>query len=52
VLPHVAAHGAAVIALTIDRDLGGMAKTAEVKLEIARKIHEIAVDEYGLTPTR
>ena len=28
-LPHVAAHGAAVIALTIDRDLGGMAKTAE-----------------------
>jgi 5-methyltetrahydrofolate--homocysteine methyltransferase len=48
VLPHVAAHGAAVIALTIDRDLGGMAKTADVKLEVARKIHEIAVGEYGL----
>ena len=50
VLPHVAAHGAAVIALTIDRDLGGMAKTAETKLAVARKIHEIAVSEFGLTP--
>ncbi|MEX2584572.1 MAG: methionine synthase [Gemmatimonadota bacterium] len=50
VLPHVAAHGAAVIALTIDRDLGGMAKTAATKLEVARKIHEIATEEYGLTP--
>ncbi|MEX2569868.1 MAG: methionine synthase [Gemmatimonadota bacterium] len=50
VLPHVAAHGAAVIALTIDKDLGGMAKTAETKLEVARKIHRIATEEYGLTP--
>jgi 5-methyltetrahydrofolate--homocysteine methyltransferase len=50
VLPHVAAHGAAVIALTIDKDLGGMAKTAETKLEVARKIHTIATEEYGLTP--
>jgi 5-methyltetrahydrofolate--homocysteine methyltransferase len=50
VLPLVAAHGAAVIALTIDRDLGGMAKTAETKLEIARKIHTIATGEYGLAP--
>jgi 5-methyltetrahydrofolate--homocysteine methyltransferase len=50
VLPLVAAHGAAVIALTIDRDLGGMAKTAESKLEVARKIHEIATGEYGLRP--
>ncbi|MEO6325775.1 MAG: homocysteine S-methyltransferase family protein, partial [Thermoanaerobaculia bacterium] len=50
VLPHVAAHGAAVIALTIDRDLGGMAKTAEIKLEVARKIHKIATEEYGLDP--
>ena len=48
--PHVAAHGAAVIALTIDRDLGGMCKTADTKLEAARKIHAIAVDEYGLQP--
>jgi 5-methyltetrahydrofolate--homocysteine methyltransferase len=50
VLPLVAAHGAAVIALTIDRDLGGMAKTAEVKLAVARKIYDIAVHEYGLAP--
>ncbi len=50
VLPHVAAHGAAVIALTIDRDLGGMAKTAATKLEVAKKIHRIATEEYGLTP--
>lgn len=50
VLPHVAAHGAAVIALTIDKDLGGMAKTAETKLEVARKIHRIATEEYGLAP--
>jgi 5-methyltetrahydrofolate--homocysteine methyltransferase len=50
VLPHVRDHGAAVIALTIDKDLGGMAKTAEVKLEVARKIHQIAVEEYGLGP--
>lgn len=50
VLPLVAAHGAAVIALTIDRDLGGMAKTAETKLEVARKIHRIATEEYGLAP--
>jgi 5-methyltetrahydrofolate--homocysteine methyltransferase len=50
VLPHVAAHGAAVIALTIDRDLGGMAKTAATKLEVARKIHDIATGEFGLAP--
>jgi 5-methyltetrahydrofolate--homocysteine methyltransferase len=50
VLPLVRDHGAAVIALTIDRDLGGMAKTADDKLEIARKIHRIATEEYGLQP--
>lgn len=50
VLPAVAAHGAAVIALTIDRDLGGMCKTVETKLEAARKIYEVAVGEYGLAP--
>jgi 5-methyltetrahydrofolate--homocysteine methyltransferase len=50
VVPDVAAHGAAVIALTIDRDLGGMCKTAETKLEAARKIHDICVGEYGLAP--
>jgi 5-methyltetrahydrofolate--homocysteine methyltransferase len=50
VLPLVRAHGAAVIALTIDRDLGGMAKTAETKLAVAKKIHQIAVEEYDLAP--
>ncbi len=50
VLPHVAAHGAAVIALTIDREIGGMAKTADEKLEVARRIHTIATGEFGLRP--
>ncbi|MGI9090930.1 MAG: vitamin B12 dependent-methionine synthase activation domain-containing protein, partial [Gemmatimonadaceae bacterium] len=40
--------GAAVVALTIDEI--GMAKTRERKLEVARKIYDIAVDEYGLAP--
>src|SRR5579859_2983088 len=48
VLPLVKAHGAAIIALTIDE--AGMAKTAERKLEVARKIHAIIVGEYGLQP--
>lgn len=48
VLPHVAEHGAAVVALTIDE--AGMAKTAERKLEVAKRIHEIATTEYGLRP--
>jgi len=38
--------GAAVIALTIDEE--GMAKTAERKLEIARRLYKLAVEEYGL----
>src|SRR5688500_13961092 len=46
VVPIVKRFGAAVIALTIDEI--GMAKTRERKLEIARKIHDIVVDEYGL----
>ncbi|HJR66458.1 MAG TPA: methionine synthase [Gemmatimonadaceae bacterium] len=48
VLPLVKKYGAAVVALTIDEI--GMAKTRQRKLEIARKIHDIAVDEYGLSP--
>ncbi|HEX5520788.1 MAG TPA: homocysteine S-methyltransferase family protein, partial [Longimicrobiaceae bacterium] len=50
VLPLVAAHGAAVIALTIDKSIGGMAKTAADKLAVARTIHEIATAEYGMAP--
>jgi 5-methyltetrahydrofolate--homocysteine methyltransferase len=46
VLPLVRRHGAAVVALTIDET--GMAKTRERKIEIARRIHEIATTEYGL----
>ncbi len=46
VLPLAREHGAAVVALTIDEN--GMAKTASRKLEVARRIYEIAVGEYGL----
>lgn len=41
-------YNAAVIALTIDEQ--GMAKTADRKLEVARRIYQIAVEEYGLQP--
>jgi 5-methyltetrahydrofolate--homocysteine methyltransferase len=46
VMPLVRDHGAAVVALTIDEI--GMAKTAERKLEIAQRIHDIVTREYGL----
>ena len=46
VLPLAVAHGAAVIALTIDER--GMAKTARAKLEVAKRITDIACGEYGL----
>jgi len=42
-------HGAALVALTID-EIEGMAKTAGKKLEVARRIHGIAVDRVGLAP--
>jgi 5-methyltetrahydrofolate--homocysteine methyltransferase len=48
VVPMAVAHGAGVIALTIDEQ--GMAKTAERKLEVARRIHELACGEHGLDP--
>ena len=48
VAPLAIEHGAALIALTIDEV--GMAKTAERKLEIARRIKELACDEHGLDP--
>jgi len=41
-------HNAALIVLTIDED--GMAKTVERKLEIAKRIHRIAVEEFGFRP--
>ena len=46
VVPLAKAHGAALIALTIDEV--GMAKTADRKVEIAKRINEIACDEHGL----
>ena len=48
VVPLAKKHGAALVALTIDEI--GMAKTRERKLEVARKIFHIVVDEYGLQP--
>ncbi|HEX8065267.1 MAG TPA: homocysteine S-methyltransferase family protein [Thermoleophilaceae bacterium] len=48
VIPIARAHGAALIALTIDEE--GMAKTADRKVEIARRIRDIACDEHGLDP--
>ncbi|MEO6878060.1 MAG: methionine synthase [Gemmatimonadaceae bacterium] len=48
VVPLAKKHGAALVALTIDTV--GMGKTRERKLEIAKKIYDIVVDEYGLQP--
>jgi 5-methyltetrahydrofolate--homocysteine methyltransferase len=48
VLPIVRKYGAAVLSMTIDED--GMAHTREKKYEIARRITEIAVNEYGMSP--
>jgi 5-methyltetrahydrofolate--homocysteine methyltransferase len=48
VAPIAMAHGAALIALTIDEV--GMAKTADRKVEIAQRIKEMACDEHGLEP--
>ena len=39
---------AAVIVLTIDEE--GMAKTADKKLEVARRIYDLAVNTHGLNP--
>jgi 5-methyltetrahydrofolate--homocysteine methyltransferase len=48
VAPLALAHGAALIALTIDE--AGMAKTAERKVEVAKRITEICCGEHGLDP--
>ncbi|HKG17395.1 MAG TPA: dihydropteroate synthase, partial [Solirubrobacteraceae bacterium] len=48
VVPLAAAHGAAVIALTIDEE--GMARTSDRKLAVARRIHDLACGEHGLDP--
>jgi 5-methyltetrahydrofolate--homocysteine methyltransferase len=48
VVPVAIAHGAALIALTIDEV--GMAKTAQRKVEIAQRIKQLCCDEHGLDP--
>ena len=48
VVPIAKRHGAALVALTIDEQ--GMARTAARKLEVAQKIHDIVVGEYGMAP--
>ena len=48
VVPLAKAHGAALIALTIDEE--SMAKTRQRKLDVAKRIHGYAVDEHGLDP--
>ena len=49
VLPLVVEHGAAVVALSIDEI--GMAHTADRKVEICKRIYDIATTEYGLDPS-
>jgi 5-methyltetrahydrofolate--homocysteine methyltransferase len=41
-------HNAAVIVLTIDEN--GMAKSRDRKLEVAKRIYDIAVNDHGLKP--
>jgi len=42
-------HGAALVALTIDEQ--GMARSPERKLEVAERLHHIAVDRHGIEPS-
>jgi 5-methyltetrahydrofolate--homocysteine methyltransferase len=49
VLPLVVEHGGAVVALSIDEI--GMAHTADRKVEICKRIFDIATGEYGLEPS-
>ncbi len=48
VVPVALAHGAALIALTIDEV--GMAKTAQRKVEIAQRIRDLCCEEHSLDP--
>ncbi len=48
VVPLALAHGAALIALTIDEV--GMAKTADRKVEIAKRIRDLCCEEHGFDP--
>ncbi len=46
VAPLAVEHGAALVALTIDEE--GMARTADRKLAVARRIFDVCTGEYGL----
>src|SRR5581483_4854971 len=46
ICPMLTTYGAAVVALTIDE--AGMAKTADKKFEIAKRIHDLATQKYGM----
>jgi 5-methyltetrahydrofolate--homocysteine methyltransferase len=48
VVPLCLQHGAALIALTIDEE--SMAKTAQRKLDVAKRIHGYVCDEHGMDP--
>ena len=48
ILPIAVKHGAATLSMTIDE--AGMAHTRAKKLEIARRITDIALGDYGLSP--
>ncbi len=47
ILPIAVKHGAAVLSMTIDE--AGMAHSREKKLEIAQRISDIAISEYGMS---
>ena len=48
VLPVARKYGAGVLSMTIDEE--GMAHTREHKLAVARRIRDIAVNDYGMSP--
>ncbi len=48
VMPIAQKYGAGILSMTIDEV--GMAHTRETKLAVAQRIHDIAVNEYGLAP--
>ncbi len=48
ILPMARRYGAALVALTIDEQ--GQADTAEWKFQVAKRIYDICVGEYGIPP--
>jgi 5-methyltetrahydrofolate--homocysteine methyltransferase len=48
VLPLIKRHGAAAVAMTIDEE--GQARTCEWKVRVAKRIHDIAVNRFGMEP--